>query len=183
MVQVKAQEMIVGQGVRLIAPDEGLAKELNKILVDSFEHLKKWMMWATTIPTVEDTSAMLRKHRIQFESGKSFEYILTDLDGNALGRCGVPRLDFSIPSFEVGYWLGSSAQGKGYMTSAVRLLTEYLKSDLHAKRVEICCDENNAASYKVAERAGFELEGVLRCHRRSPSGEISNTRIYSRVFE
>ena len=53
-------------------------------------------------------------------------------------------------------------------------------SDL-AQRVEIRMDDLNVRSWRVAERAGFTLEGVLRADRLTVTGTLSNTRIYARV--
>jgi len=52
---------------------------------------------------------------------------------------------------------------------------------LDARRVEIRMDDNNAPSWRVAERAGFTLEALLRFDSATPAGEPRSTRIYARV--
>jgi RimJ/RimL family protein N-acetyltransferase len=42
-------------------------------------------------------------------------------------------------------------------------------------------DANNLASRRVAERAGFTFEGVLRQDNVTPAGEQRDTCVYSRV--
>jgi RimJ/RimL family protein N-acetyltransferase len=42
-------------------------------------------------------------------------------------------------------------------------------------------DDNNASSWRVAERAGFTLEALLRFDSATPAGEPRSTRIYARV--
>jgi len=42
-------------------------------------------------------------------------------------------------------------------------------------------DDGNVRSWRVAERAGFTLEGVLRCQSLAPTGEPRDTRVYART--
>lgn len=52
---------------------------------------------------------------------------------------------------------------------------------LGARRVEAFPDDLNIASCRVCEKAGFQLEGVMRNARADPDGQLRNTRIYARV--
>ena len=83
--------------------------------------------------------------------------------------------------FEIGCWIRASAQGQGDVSEAVQALTRMAFSELQARRVEIRMDEKTLRSRAVAERCGFELEGVLRCDALSPNGEPRDTRVYSRI--
>ena len=62
----------------------------------------------------------------------------------------------------VGYWLVPHARGKGLMTHALLLVARWAFDDLGLKRLGLLADPRNAASVRVAERAGFHREGVLR---------------------
>ena len=53
--------------------------------------------------------------------------------------------------------------------------------DRRAHRVELVTDEQNLASRKVAERCGFELEGIHRNVQRAPDGSLRNSCIYARL--
>jgi RimJ/RimL family protein N-acetyltransferase len=74
-----------------------------------------------------------------------------------------PSLAESIA--EVGYWIGRPGRGKGAATSAVRLVCEWLLRDLGWLRIELQADPLNVASTRVAERCGFQLEGIMRSIR------------------
>jgi RimJ/RimL family protein N-acetyltransferase len=86
-----------------------------------------------------------------------------------------------VPRFEIGYWRRTDARGRGLVTEAVQALSRMAFDVLQAQRVEIRMDDLNVASWKVAERAGFTLEGVLRRHALSVDGQVRDTRVYSRV--
>jgi ribosomal-protein-alanine N-acetyltransferase len=59
----------------------------------------------------------------------------------------------------IGYWIDRAYAGRGYTTEAVNLLTEYGFSVLALHRIEINLRPENAASRRVAEKAGYVLEG------------------------
>jgi ribosomal-protein-serine acetyltransferase len=50
---------------------------------------------------------------------------------------------------------------------------------LQARRVEVRMDDTNERSWRVAQRAGFALEGVLRNDSLSPAGVARDTRVYA----
>ena len=54
-------------------------------------------------------------------------------------------------------------------------------TSLSARRFEVRMDDTNERSWRIAERLGFTLEGILRQDTRAPSGELRDTRVYSIV--
>jgi RimJ/RimL family protein N-acetyltransferase len=66
---------------------------------------------------------------------------------------------------EIGYWLVPAARGQGTATRAVVLLSRWAFSALRVVRIELLCQPANAASMRVAERAGYTREGLLRSYR------------------
>lgn len=63
---------------------------------------------------------------------------------------------------EMGYWIGRQYRGKGFASAAVRLLAEDIYEDGIYERLQLNMDVNNVASQRVAEKAGFVREGLLR---------------------
>ena len=90
--------------------------------------------------------------------------VITDLDDTeVLGHIEffetVPYLD----EVELSYILYSAQhRGRGIVTEAVRLLTGYLFDRTKGNRIRLVIHPDNAASRRVAEKAGFSLEGVAR---------------------
>ncbi len=72
----------------------------------------------------------------------------------------------SVPYFnarEIGYGLFTDAvRGKGIMTEAVNLLTDYLFNTMLINRLDIHMHVDNIASEKVAINCGYQKEGVAR---------------------
>jgi len=67
------------------------------------------------------------------------------------------------------------------MTEAVRTLTTFGFETLKLARIEIRCDERNGASARVAEKAGFAMEGLFRKDARDPKGALRDTGIYAKT--
>ena len=56
-------------------------------------------------------------------------------------------------------------QTQGRRTENVRLVSRWVLADCGAERLQLRADEQNVASRKVAENAGFTEEGTLRSSR------------------
>jgi [ribosomal protein S5]-alanine N-acetyltransferase len=66
-------------------------------------------------------------------------------------------------AFELSYQLYDDRfAGKGLITEAVQLLTDYLFSAKKQNRIQLVIVPENAASRRIAEKCGFQLEGTAR---------------------
>jgi RimJ/RimL family protein N-acetyltransferase len=80
----------------------------------------------------------------------------------------VGHIEFFVPvsywdAFELSYQLyGEQHAGHGYTTEAVQLLVDYLTATKKQHRIHLVIVPGNAASRRVAEKCGFELEGTAR---------------------
>ena len=71
----------------------------------------------------------------------------------------VPYFD----ALELGYALfDRKDHGRGLMTEAAGLVIDYLFKSSRMNRLEIRCDVDNGASARVAEKLGFNHEGIAR---------------------
>lgn len=183
---IKVPEEIVTERLLLAAPRAGMGQALAAAVGESIEHLKPWMPWAQLAPTVEDSEAVMRRMQADFILRRDLVYQIyrKSEDGRAgrlLGGTGLHRFDWELRRFEIGYWIRSTALGQGYVTEAVQALTRMAFEQLRARRVEIRMDELNLRSRAVAERCGYELEGVLRNDALNVAGEPRNTCVYARI--
>jgi RimJ/RimL family protein N-acetyltransferase len=64
----------------------------------------------------------------------------------------------------IGYWVAPWARGAGVATRALILLSRWAIREAGVQRLELFADVENTASQRVAEKAGFQREGVLRAH-------------------
>jgi RimJ/RimL family protein N-acetyltransferase len=71
-----------------------------------------------------------------------------------------PRTPFH--RWEIGISLFPAHRGKGYGTTAQRLLVRYLFENTTAYRIQALTDADNVAEQRALEKAGFTREGRLR---------------------
>jgi RimJ/RimL family protein N-acetyltransferase len=176
-------EQFESERLTIRAPRVRDAAEIHAAVVESREMLMPWIRWARYESSVEGRKGHLRKARRHYLNGKAFEFNLF-LKGTDtfVGTCATSRLDMSVPKVELWYWIRTSLTGQGYMTEALNAIADLMASHLGMKRIQIPIDDRNERSQRVAERCGFELEGILRSYDRAEDGSLENTRIYARVF-
>jgi signal transduction histidine kinase/RimJ/RimL family protein N-acetyltransferase len=91
--------------------------------------------------------------------------IVERASGALVGMIGLDR--GSVPGrASVGYWLAPDARGRGLATRAVRLVVGWAQQDPGLERLELTTLLGNDASGRVALRAGFQREGILRRYLR-----------------
>ncbi len=87
--------------------------------------------------------------------------ILSDGD-RFLGFVALVGLDLPAEQGEIGYVVAREARGRGVAGRALRLITAWALDGLLLERVDLRIDVGNAPSIRVAERIGYQREGVLR---------------------
>lgn len=161
-------------------PQMADVKVYNEAIQESFDELHQWMPWAQTRESLEESEEFVRQASADWDSGKELGFWIYDKTTDEyLGAIWLHEIDWSVPKFEVGYWLRSSKAGEGFMTEAVNALTQYAFETLKSKRIEIRTDPENVKSRKVAERCGYELETVLKMNELRPDGTVRDTCVYS----
>jgi RimJ/RimL family protein N-acetyltransferase len=92
-------------------------------------------------------------------------------DGSELlGSISLMGLAWEHARGEVGYWLAREARGHGHITRAVGLICRWGFESLRLERIDLLAATGNPASQRVAERAGFTREAVLRSYFRGKDG-------------
>jgi RimJ/RimL family protein N-acetyltransferase len=165
-------------------PLPGDGKVVHNAILASLNELKPWMPFARKDQSEEQVEENIREAHVKFLSREDLRLLIFEKEtGEFIASSGLHRMDWDVRKFEIGYWIDSRHSGKGYMTEAVEGITAFAFNELHANRVEIRCDSNNLKSRAVAERLGFELEGILRNDSFSVDGsELRNTCIFSKIL-
>lgn len=163
-------------------PRPGDGAEQNAAVLESFAELTPWMAWARTPPTLDDSEDYVRRCAASWLLRSELPLLGLDRATGALAlSTGLHRIDWDVPSFEIGYWVRTAFAGRGLVTEAVNALTRYAFAALGAARVEIRCDPDNARSVAVMDRLGFTREGILRRETRTPDGRLRDTLVTSRL--
>ena len=164
------------------APRIGDGQAVNDAVRESHENLKPWMPWATTIQAVEETEERVRQGAVRWILREDLWMLLfRKSDGLYVGGSGLHRIDWSVPAFEIGYWVRASLEGKGYISEAVTGITNFGFGVLGGERIEIRCDTRNIRSANVAKRSGYTLESTLRHDSWATDGTLRDTYIFGMI--
>lgn len=130
----------------------------------SMPELKAWMPWAHDAYSLEDSRAWTRLCAQRWASGdRQRAFFIWDASGRFLGSIDL-RVDDDGREGEIGYWVDSAAAGRGICTAAVGLVARWGFEEFGLDRIRIRAAPDNAASRRVAEKAGGALEPEIHRH-------------------
>jgi RimJ/RimL family protein N-acetyltransferase len=155
------------QRLNLRCPQPGDVRSFYEAVCESIDALSLWLPWAVPAPSLAECEAKMRQAQMHFLQRTDFWYLIFVKGTGVLAGCtGLHYPDWSVPSFEIGYWARTACAGHGYISEAVAGLRDFAFEILGARRLQIVCNARNERSAAVARRAGFEQEGTLRCSAR-----------------
>jgi RimJ/RimL family protein N-acetyltransferase len=106
--------------------------------------------------TVNDALEFIEKF------GNHPSFFAVEYNGEYAGNISLsPHENVYRKTAEIGYLLGEPYWGKGIMTTAVELITEYGFKVLGFARIHTGVYEFNPASQKVLEKCGYQKEGIM----------------------
>jgi RimJ/RimL family protein N-acetyltransferase len=97
-----------------------------------------------------------------WQDGSCAGFAILSRDGAFLGFAAIVDLELPARQGEIGYVVAREARGRGVAGRALRLVTDWALEGLGLERVDLRIDVGNEPSVRVAERAGFRREGILR---------------------
>lgn len=166
--------------LRIPMPGDG--KQINEAIAESIAELKPWLDFARETQTIEETEKDAREAHSRFTFRDNLRFHMYEKDtGRFLGCVELSHIKWNIPKFEISYWIRSSAGGKGYMTEAVKAVSDFTFRELKANRVEIRVATKNLASRRIPEKLGYTLEGVLKNDDKHADGHLMDMCVYAKV--
>ena len=138
------------------------AEVVAEAVLESLAELQLWMPWCHPNYSVEDTRSWLASQVPAFGQRSAVEFANEGSDHQYLGACGLNQIDHVNRRANLGYWVRTSAARHGVATAAVRALHDWAFASTDLVRLEIVVADGNAASGRVAIKAGAVCEGTLR---------------------
>ncbi len=175
-------EELRGERVLVRPYRESDAPDLYEAIVESREHLRPWLPFADQHQTVDESRDVIVRGMATWLLREDMMVGLWDaLTGRYVGSSGLHPRDWDAGVFEIGYWIRQSVEGRGYVTEAVRLQTDFAFAQLGANRVFIRCDARNTRSAAVPRRLGFAQEALLRNDMRDLTGALRDTLVFALI--
>jgi ribosomal-protein-alanine N-acetyltransferase len=129
---------------------------------------REWLTpWEATLPKARSGNAskipsFYSMVRILNQEGRAGRAISLGIwsEGNLIGQITMGGIIYgAMRGAHIGYWIDQRFSNRGFTTLAVDALTEFAFTELRLHRIEINLRPENAASRRVAEKAGYRFEG------------------------
>jgi ribosomal-protein-serine acetyltransferase len=153
------------------------APDLLALVERDRAHLGEFLHWAADMSTVDAAAAFLGRAVTSFAEDE-LPGVGIWRDGRLVGGAMFFPLDRATRATEVGYWLESDACGHGLMGRTLHVVLDHVFDDLAVHRVGLQAAVANTRSRRLAERLGFQFEGVRRAASRV-GDRIDDTAIYA----
>jgi RimJ/RimL family protein N-acetyltransferase len=181
---IEIPDVLEGERVVVRPWEDDDSDDLWDAIDSSREHLEAWMPWVERYRNPDNALEYCRRSRARWLLRDDLPVAIVErATGRVVGGSGIHRPNWTYRLFEIGYWLREDAQGRGYASEAVQLLTRMAFDNLDANRVELRIDTGNISSLRVAERLGYVLEGTLRRKLPAPGGTPTDMHVLALLPE
>jgi RimJ/RimL family protein N-acetyltransferase len=130
---------------------------------ESIPEVSKWLPWCHDNYSIEESREFVSARKLASQGDEWYSFAIFDTAGEKfLGGVGINFINRVHQMANLGYWVRTSASGRGVATGATRLAARFGFEQLGLHRIEIVAAVDNVASQRVAEKAGAKREGILR---------------------
>lgn len=149
------------------------AKALFDAVASSRMELDQFMLWSSHTTKVKHSMEFIRRTFVWRRREIAYAFgVFDSATDDHLGNCGLHNVKQHVRSAEIGYWIRSDQAGKGLTTEAAALLIRFAFEGLRLHRIVLRAATDNIASYRVAEKLGFQLDGIHRHEDLLPRGWV-----------
>lgn len=146
----------------------------------SNKHVQDNLRDGLPYPYTEQDAAAYIQAMLSADKNETFAFAIT-IDDKAIGSIGIFRQgNIHRQTAELGYYLAESCWGKGIMTAAVKQACAYVFGNSDIIRIFAEPFAGNTASCRVLEKAGFQLEGILKSNA-VKNGTILDMKLYALI--
>jgi len=161
--------------------EEHLAADLLAALNDP--DTKRWSLHPPPAD-LDAARAWIQDTHRRWREGRSLGFAVHDaVTGELLGEVSLGYLTPLFRLANVGYWTMPGARGRGVATRAVRTVARWGFDALSLHRIELGHAVGNRASCRVAQKAGFRAEGVLRGYLPRWDGGWDDNEMHARLAD
>ncbi|MBC3900652.1 GNAT family N-acetyltransferase [Acetobacterium malicum] len=131
--------------------------------------------------TIDDAKEYIQA-MLDADQDQTFAYAITD-EERVIGSIGVFRKDnIHFQTAELGYYIAEPDWGQGHGTRAVKQIGELIFETTDIIRIFAEPFARNLGSCRILEKAGFQLEGILRKNALK-NGRTEDMKLYALVRE
>ena len=154
---------------------------LYEAVNESIPEVSRYETWCHEEYTLDEAAQYVNWWQQAWDEGSGYYFAIEEkATGMFLGSCGLNGPILAHKRAGLGYWMRSSRTGHGFGTDAARTVLAFGFETLGLERIEMEIAVDNAASLRIADKLGFQQEGILR-HRLILPGGPTDMVICSRL--
>lgn len=118
----------------------------------------------TSVPSVDredEALAFVERQHDRLRTRAGYAFAIADADDRAIGHAILQLRLAEGARGSVGYWVCPSQRRRGYAAEALQTLTAWALDLPCLDRLELYVEPWNEGSWRAAESAGYEREGLL----------------------
>jgi RimJ/RimL family protein N-acetyltransferase len=129
----------------------------------------------------EDAVRTWMEQRNDWSSGDHVSWVVSTEDGPLIGSVSLHHIDLAQENAEVGYWVVPELRGRHLAARSVDIAAQFAFKTLGFRRLYLYHSVENPASCRVADRAGFALEGTVRQSYKYFDGRFHDEHLHGRL--
>ena len=110
-------------------------------------------------------------------------FIIDNSDHSFIGFVDLKNIDWNIPKAETGLFIDQKYENKNISTKAFGVFVAYCFDTLGFKKLFLRTHPSNIAAKRLAEKCGFQVEGIIRRDYKTTEGELVDLIYYGKLPE
>lgn len=157
------KSIFITNDVSLRVIDESFSNEVSEFFLRNKDFLEPWEAKRTDeYYSAEFQKSILRDEFALIREGSLFKVWIFK-DDTLIGSIALSNIvRGAFQSCHLGYRLDEQEQGKGIMAEALKWVINYAFQELRLHRIEANIMPRNRRSMRLAEKLGFQHEGLAR---------------------
>ncbi|MGB7341334.1 MAG: GNAT family protein [Phototrophicaceae bacterium] len=137
------------------------AQPLFDLVYPNRKFIGEHLNWAKRIHDVDDMQHYLRRDLLGMADERRWAWLIR-YDGEVAGRIGLSITVPALQECELFYFLGEQFTGRGIITKATKIVTDFAVNVLGIEHILIAFTTENEKSGAVPKRLGFSYEYTMR---------------------
>ncbi len=159
---------------------EKYAWRICDLMVANSDRLKRYFPKTLEQNLNPELSKIFVAHKVrQFAGKEEFLFVLKEKENRkVIGLVYIKELVWKAKQAELAFCIGYEYEGKGWMTVAVKTVSNYAFDNLGLKTLQIIAHKSNLGSIKVAKKCGYLWKRTLKKEHTPPGEEPLDMELY-----
>lgn len=155
-------------------PLQNDAKDFFELIESNRKRLESFFAGTVSrTKTLLDTEIYTAEIITKIDKRIYFPFLVIDNNNQKIAAfVDVKNIDWNIPKAELGCFADSHYEGKGVASKAMKMVIQVLFEEMGFNKLFLRTHQSNKAAISLAEKSGFEVEGILRSDYKTTNGEL-----------